>query len=238
MFDHKSFDNRPNLHSNITLSDIVMKEKIGIALLILLNSGFIYLLIIFPFFEYGMINGRHGLKAIETANHVAQSLLKTAILLSSLGLVINYIIFRLLISSKKPLIYGLIVTILGIAISIPFFLNEKQRFIERQYSQIMLSDYIPYDSISEIRLFTSTDTIPIAYYREFVQIIGNASYAEGIWKYQKSLKIMIRKTDGTKDSIISNGELFELSNGKFFKANEDLVEKYLLISHSENLKSN
>lgn len=209
-----------------------MKEKIGIAFLILLNAGFIYLLLILPIFGYGMINGHHGLKAAETANHVAENLIGKAAILSFTALVTNYVLFKILLQSKRSIIGSILVTLIGILISIPFFLREKQSFIEHQHSQIMLSDYIDTDSIAEVFLFRSTDTIPIRYHREFFQIIGTASYRESMWKYQKQLKILIRKTDGTKDSIFSNGNLFEFK-GTFFKAEENPIDKYLRISKEE-----
>lgn len=209
-----------------------MKEKIGIALLILVNSGFIYLMVLLVILSYGLINGHHGLKAAETADRVAKSIFTKASVLSFILLAINYTIFKILIHSKKPIVGSLILTVIGIAVSIPSFLKEKRSFIEYQYSQVCLKDYIDCDAISDIQLSIRTDTIPIAYCREFVQIIGNASYKKGMWKYQRSMKIVIRKTNGTKNTILSNGELFEL-NGKFFKSKENLVEKYLRISKVE-----
>lgn len=217
----------------MVINSIPVREKTGIVLLILVNSGFIYILIMLVTFSYGFFNGHSGLKASETANHIAESLINKVALLSAIVYTANYILFKMLLRSKQPIIGSLVPTILGVVISTPFFLREKQAFIDDQYSQIKLSDYIQHDSISEVSLFTPTDTIPIEYHRDFFQIIGTASYRKGVWKYQKTLKILILKTDGTRDSILTNGDLFELSNWKFFKAEENLVEKYFQISHAE-----
>lgn len=210
-----------------------MKEKIGIALLILLNAGFIYLMIILAILGYGLINGHHGLKAVETADLVTKNLSTKAFLLSFIVLASNYIIFRFLILNKRAILGSVIVTLIGILISTPFFFRERQSFIDYQHSHITLSDYIHCDSIAEVWLLRRMDTIPITYQQEFFQIIGVASYQTGMWKYQRSIKIKILKKDGTKDSILTNGDLFELSGGKFFKSKENLIEKYIQVSHSE-----
>lgn len=215
-----------------------MKQKIGIALLILLNSGFIYLIMILVYLSYGLINGRSGLKAVQTANHIGENIFTKVSVLSFLALFSNYLVFRFLIQNKKPILGSLITTLIGIMISIPFFFKERQSYIENQFNQVMLSDYVDSKTISKIQLLTPSDTVPVEYCEEFFQIIGNASYADGMWKYQRSMKIILWKTDGTKDSILSNGDLFELSNGKFFKAKENLVEKYLRISPARTAEHN
>ena len=216
-----------------------MKEKIGIALLILLNAGFIYLLVFTAYFSHGFTNGAGTLRAVEIANHVAERIFRIAGFLSFIALVINYILFRFLLRSGRPIIGSIIVTLIGILVFTPFFLSERSSFIEKRYSQIVLSDYIKCKEVSKVDLFIMEDTIAIDYCADFFQVIGTAPYSPGIWKYSgQSMKIMIWKTNGTKDSILTNGELFELSDRKFFKADENLIEKYLQAWQVKTLKDN
>lgn len=212
-----------------------MKEKIGIALLILLNAGFIYLLVFTAYFSYGFTNGAGTLRAVEIANHVAERIFRIAGFLSVIALAINYILFRFLLRSGKPIIGSIIVTLIGILVFTPFFLSERSSFIEKRYSQVVLSDYINCKEVSKVDLSIMNDTIAIDYCEDFFHVIGRASYSPGMWKYGKSMKITIWKTTGTKDSILCSGDgrLFELSDGKFFRSEENLIEKYLKLIPTE-----
>ncbi len=209
-----------------------MKEKIGIALLILLNAGFIYLLVIVICFSYWLIVGNPGLKAVETADSAAESIFNKAAFLSFTALLVNYILFKFLLQSRKSIISSIVVTLIGLLICIPFYFTERWSFIDRKYSQVMLIDYLDSREVSKVQLLIREDTIPIDYCENFFHVIGTASYSQGMWKYQKSMKILIWKKDGIKDSILSNGDLFEFK-GKFFKAEENLVEKYLKMAPTE-----
>jgi hypothetical protein len=208
-----------------------MKEKIGIALLILLNAGFIYLMIVLFNLSFGLFSGHSGLKAVERANDIAGGIFNKASFLTAIAFVSNHIVLRTLIQSKKPILYSIIITLIGLLISIPFYFTERRSFIQEQYGKVVLSDYIDCKEISKVQLFILKDTIPIESCEDFFQVIGTASYNNGIWKYQKSNIIVLWKTNGTKDTILSSGGLFELSDGKFFKADENLIEKYIRLWH-------
>ncbi|AEA42689.1 hypothetical protein [Fluviicola taffensis] len=125
----------------------------------------------------------------------------------------------------------IIITIIGIGFFTPYFLNAKKSFIAYQNKNITLGDYANPRTISQVQLLIKSDTIPLDDSQMFIQMIGKASYQKGIWKYQKSIKILFKNRNGTKDSILSNGELFETSKGKFFKTEENIIEKYLQISN-------
>ncbi len=209
-----------------------MKQKIGITLLIILNGAFIYLIAVTAILSYGLINGRSGPnKAFETANDVATNIFIKVAILSLITLLINYIISRMLIQNKRPIVTSIVITVIGIIASTPFYLSARDSFIAYQFNNITLGDYVNPRNISQVQLLIKSDTIPLDDSQMFIQMIGKASYQKGIWKYQKSIKILFKNRNGTKDSILSNGELFETSKGKFFKAEENIIEKYLRISN-------
>jgi hypothetical protein len=160
-----------------------MKRKIGIALLIVLNLIFLFLIIGFAISSYGIIVQASGeVRGLVIANRTTTKILIFASIIVISAVLINYIILKKLILNKKPFISSCIVTLICVLIFIPFLLSERQSFIEFQKSSNFLDDYYNRFEITKAFVITSADTIEIRNIKDFTFKIGCARFKSGVWK--------------------------------------------------------
>lgn len=202
-----------------------MKQKIGIGLLILLNVGFTYLLVIEARLYYGFISIPLGKEIkLTTFTSYDSTLIVGVTFWSIIAFLINYFLFKKMIMSKKSFLISFVITIIGVSISIPDSLSARESF--HKSSEIQLQNYLNKETINEVQIITNSDTIQVKEVNNFITDIGAVQYQRGIWKYAKKTKIMLRYTDGGLDSIYTTGRLFEYE-GKYFLTDKDIIEKYL-----------
>jgi hypothetical protein len=178
--------------------------------------------------SYGLIVGLLGQdRGFEIANELSNDIVIKMAVLSVIVLLINYLLIKKMLSSKKPFLTGIIITVIGVIIFIPFFLGAKQSFIEYQDGTTQLNHYLDEHSITEATIISFTDTVPVKQLDDFKREIGYAKYKKGYWKYGKIIKIIFKRTDGSKDSISTNGQLFGPYKDKYFATDSDVIKKYL-----------
>ncbi len=206
-----------------------MRQKIGIGLLIIFNLTFIYIIIMGAFFSFGIIVAELGpIKALEAANLTTNDMLIKLTVLSAVVLLINYFLTKKMIAIKKPFLTSLMILLIGILVFIPFFLAARQSFLNYQNGTTKLQHYLDRQTISEAFIIKSMDTIQVEQLDNFIRDIGYAKYKPGPWKYAKKLKIIFNKTDGNKDSIFTNGQMFGPFKGKYFFSDKYVFENYLI----------
>ncbi|AFM06248.1 hypothetical protein Fleli_3946 [Bernardetia litoralis DSM 6794] len=208
---------------------ILDRENIGIILLMLLNIGFTYLLVVQATLYYGFLHVPLGKESINEATKLTSydsTLIIGITILSIIAFLINYIILKKMILSKKSFLIGCIIIFIGISISIPFSLPARESFLHYKSGKMKLQDYLSEKMISEVQLIDHSKTIQVKGIDDFMEDIGGTQYRRGMWKYAKKTRIMLRYTDGSLDSIYANGSLFDYK-GKIFFADKNIIEKYL-----------
>ena len=204
-----------------------MKRRTGIGLLVILNLAFIYVIIFGASLRYALIVAELGQdRGREVAKLTTDDILTKVAVASFLVLLINYFLAKKLIESKKPLLISGTITLIGVVIFIPFLLSARQSFINYQDRTTKLLQYIGVKTIKESQIFTHTDTVHVKQLEDFIRDIGYAKQT-GPWKYGKEYKIMFERTDGSEDSIFTNGRIFGPYNGKYFSTDRNVVAKYL-----------
>jgi len=205
-----------------------MKRKIGIALFIILNLVFICVMIAVVELSFRLIVIDLDQKgSLEVAKQITNDVL---ILLSVLSIFVfstNYFLTKKIVSSKRPFLTSLISTITGIIIVIPFFLLEKKTFIDYPRRTARLHHFLNRQTITSVQIITKTDTIQVEEVGNMINDIGHAKHKHGIWKYPKTMKLILHKIDGSKDSIYTNGQLLWEYRGKFFSTEQNIIEQYL-----------
>lgn len=211
-----------------------MRKKIGIELSILLNVGFIYLLIMGVILYYGFISvplGKESIIEITELTSYDTNLIIRIIFLSIIACLINYFLFKKMIRSKKSFLISCIIILIGIAISTPFGLSARKSFIRYKSGEMQLQDYIGKEKINEVQLITNLDTIQVEEIDCFIRDISMVKYKKGLWKYPKRIKIMIRYTDGGIDSIYTNQNGFFHYKEMDFITDKNIMEKYLILEN-------
>lgn len=205
-----------------------MRRKIGIGLLIILNLTFIYVLIIGAILGFGLIVAPLGQdRGIEIANLTTNDILTKLTNMSIVVLLINYFLTKKMVANKKPFLLSLTITVIGIIVFIPFFISARQSFLVYQNGTTQLQHYLEGQTITKAQIITQYDTVQVEQLDEFIRDIGYANYKRGPWKYVKKIKLMFKRTDGSIDSIYTNGQMFGAYKGKFFSTDQNVIDKYL-----------
>ncbi|MBM3454959.1 MAG: hypothetical protein FJX80_07405 [Bacteroidetes bacterium] len=205
-----------------------MRRKIGIGLLIILNLTFIYVVIMGAILSYGIIVAPLGQdRGLEIANLTTNDILIKLYVISTAVLLINYFLTRKMIVNKRPFLTSLTITVIGIVVFIPFFLSARQSFLDYQNGTTQLQHYLDRQTITEAQIITDTDTIQVEQLDDFISDIGFAKYKRGPWKYAKTIKLMFKRTDGSKDSLFTNGQMFGAYKGKYFSTDQNVIDKYI-----------
>gem|GEM_PF-3224381 len=205
-----------------------MRRKIGIGLLIILNLTFIYLIIMGAGLTFGIIVAPLGQdRGLEVANLATRDILIKLAIVSVIALLVNYILTKKVIASRKPFLGSIAVTVIGIIVFIPFFLSARQSFLDYQNGTTQLQHYLDRQTITQAQIITQTDTIEVEQLEDFIRDIGYAKYKREPWKYAKKIKLMFKRTDGGKDSIFTNGQMFGPYKGKYFSTDQNVIDKYI-----------
>jgi hypothetical protein len=194
-----TFKNRNNGYKHAviqTLPATLMRRKIGIGLLIILNLTFIYVIIMGAILTYGLIVAPVGQdRGLEIANLTTNDILIKLAIVSMIVLLINYFLSKKMIVNKKPFLTSLTVTVIGIIVFVPFFLSARQSLLDYQNGTTQLQHYLDRQTITEAQIITHTDTIQVEQLDDFIRDIGFAKYKRGPWKYAKKIKLMFKRTD-------------------------------------------
>ncbi len=166
-------------------------------------------------------------RGLEVATLTTNEILIKLCIASMLVLTINYFLTKKMIESKKPFLISLTVTVIGIIVFIPFFLSARQSFIDYQNGTTQLRHYLDRQTITGAQIITHSDTIQIEQLDDFIRDIGYAEYKSGPWKYAKKIKLVFKQTDGSKDSIFTNGQMFGPYKGKYFSTDRNIIDKYI-----------
>ena len=205
-----------------------MKRNIGIGLLIILNLTFIVMIIFEARLAFGLIVAELGQdRGLEVANLITNDILTKLAVASILVLLANYFLTKKIIECKNSFLISGTVTVIGVILFIPFLLSAKQSFLDYQDGTTKLQQYIDRQTIKESQIITHTDTVSVEQLDDFIRDIGYAKYKRGPWKYGKKYKIMFKRTDGSADSIFTNGQMFGAYKGKYFSTDRNVIDKYL-----------
>ena len=177
---------------------------------------------------YGLIVSPMGQdRGLEIANMATNDILIKLTIVSMITFLLNYFLTKKMIVNKKPFLTSLTVTVIGVVVFIPFFLSARQSFLDYQNGTTQLQHYLERQTITEAQIITHTDTIQVTQLDDFIREIGYAKYKRGPWKYAKKIKLMFKLTDGSKDSIFTNGQMFGAYKGKYFSTDQNVIDKYL-----------
>lgn len=178
--------------------------------------------------SYGLIVGPLGQdRGLEIANHTTNDNLIKLALISTVVLLINYVLTKKVIVNRKPFLTSLIITLIGVIVFIPFCISARQSFLEYQNGTTQLQHYLNKQTISEAQIITHTDTIQVKQLEDFIIDISLARYKRGAWEYTKDIKLLFKRTDGSKDSIFTNGQMFGAYKGMYFLTDKNVIDKYI-----------
>ncbi|HCS20915.1 MAG TPA: hypothetical protein DIW47_10225 [Bacteroidetes bacterium] len=205
-----------------------MKRKLAILFLILLNPAYVYVSCVWVWLRFKLFMMPSGeerglIEAAEKTKDILQWLIPL-----SIGLfLINFLVCRKLIASKRPMFISLVVTLSGVLIIAGFMLYHRQSYLDYQRKNTQLFHY--FNERVEVRaeIVRGSKIIEAVPLNEFMEDIGTAKYKAGVWKFAKSFKIMFYLEDGGKDSIMTNGQIFGPYRDKYFATEENVLEKYL-----------
>lgn len=204
-----------------------MKRKIGIGLIIILNSLFIYVLIFFAILDFGLIVAEFGIdRGREVASLTTYNILEMLFFLSTIVILLNYFLLRKLIVNKHPFFTSLAITTFGIIVFIPFLIYARSNFLDYQISVTFLSDYLDKKTIEDVYIIQKEDTLHVNKKDQFLNEIGYASYQQGLWKFQKNTKLLIKHHDGSTEIIFTNGQLFGDYKGKYFRTDKNVLSRF------------
>lgn len=178
--------------------------------------------------SYGIIVAPLGQeRGLQIANLTTNNILIKLCIISTVVLLINYLLTKKMIVSKRPFLTSLMVVLIGISVFIPFFISARQSFLEYQNGTTQLQHYLDKKTISEAQIIFPTDTTRVQQLNDFIRDIGFAQYKSGPWKYAKTIKIMFKRSDGSKDSLFTNGQMFGAYKGKYFSTDQNIIDKYI-----------
>lgn len=109
----------------------------------------------------------------------------------------------------------------------PFFISARKSFLDYQNGTTQLQHYLNGRTITEAQIITNTDTIQVEKLDDFITNISFAKYKRGSWKYTKTVKLILKRTNGSKDSIFTNGQMFGAYKGKYFSTEQNVINKYI-----------
>ncbi|MGL4632023.1 MAG: hypothetical protein ACRCVT_12540 [Leadbetterella sp.] len=207
-----------------------MKKKVGIGLLIILNLAFVYIMIMGAIFSFEIVAIEVGkIEGYKMATQITNDILLKLTFGATFVLFLNYLLIKKMVQIKGAFLVSLIITLIGIGFFIPFLLSTKKSFLDYQMGVSKLQHFIHKETIEDIQITTNTnDSILVNNVDGFVKDISTAKHIKGIWKYAKKVKIKIKRTDGSKDSLYTNGKQLIDYNGEFFDLDQNVIEKYLI----------
>jgi hypothetical protein len=198
-----------------------MKRKIGIGFLIGLNFTFVLILIMLAIFTYGLSEA--SLQEPALTNDI---LLKVAVL-SSFVCALNYLLLHKIILVEKAFLKSCVIVAMGIIVFSPFFISARQSLLNYQNKATQLQQYLNTQTIIGVQIITHTDTIKVSEVDSFVSHIGSATSLRRPVKYAKSIKLIFEHSNGKKDTLLTNGQIFGPYKGKFFKTEINVIDNYL-----------
>jgi hypothetical protein len=198
-----------------------MKRKIGIGFLIGLNFTFVLILIMLAIFTY--VLSESSLQEPALTNDI---LLKAAVL-SSFVCAVNYLLLHKIILIKKALLKSCLIVAMGIIVFSPFFISARQTLLNYQNKATQLQQYLNTQTIIGVQIITHTDTIKVSEVHSFVSHIDSATSLRWPVKYAKSIKLIFEHSNGQKDTLLTNGQIFGPYQGKFFKTEINVIDNYL-----------
>jgi hypothetical protein len=166
-------------------------------------------------------------EGLEVANRTTTDILINVTIASFLLLLVNYFLTKKLLVSKRPFLISLTVTLIGIIVFIPFFLSARQSFLNYQNGTTQLQHYLDRQTIVKAQIISDSDTIQVKQLDNFLRDIGFAKNKVGPWKYEMKFKLVFKRTDGSIDSLFSNGQMFGVYKGKYFSTDQNVIHKYL-----------
>jgi hypothetical protein len=88
----------------------------------------------------------------------------------------------------------------------------------------ILSDVIDFNTINEVRYSFNGQEKIIAHTETAILLeLKNIKKSDGIWKYWGKQKIFFYHTNGQKDTLYTNGTIFEYK-GKFFVSSKKIID--------------
>jgi hypothetical protein len=204
-----------------------VKRKIGIGLIIILNSLFIYVLIFFAILDFGLIVAEFGIdRGREVANFTTYEILEKLLFFSIIVISLNYFLLRKLIVNNHPFFTSLAITSFGIMVFVPFLIYARSNFLDNQISVTYLSDYLDKKTIKDFYIIQKEDTLHVEKKDQFLNEIGYAKYQQVVWKFQKNTKLLIKHNDGSTEIIFTNGQLFGEYKGKYFRTDKNVISRF------------
>ena len=178
--------------------------------------------------SYGLIVAPLGQdRGLEIANQTTNDIFIKLTIISMVMLLLNYFLIKKMIASKIPFFTSLTITMIGIIVFMPFFISARKSFLVYQNGTTQLRHYLNGQTITEAQIITHTDTIQVEKLDDFITNISFAKYKRGPWKYAKTVKLIFKRTDGSKDSMFTNGQMFGSYKGKYFSTEQNVVNKYI-----------
>lgn len=206
-----------------------MKRTIGIGLLIILNIVFVFVISKGSILSFGLIVaplGQDGL--LKIAHQTTIDILFRLAFISTVVLILNYILTKKMIVNKRPFLISIAITTIGVIVFVPFFLSARLSFIEYQKRKVMLQNYLDSQTITEAQIITHADTFQVEKLDAFIGDIGMAKYVGGPWKFAKKFKIVFKRINNTGDSLFTNGIFYGDYKGRYFSTDHNVIDKYLV----------
>ncbi len=188
---------------------------------------FIYVLIFFAIFGFGIIVASFGIdRGSEVVNVTTYQILEKLLFFSIIVLLLNYFLLRKMIVNKRPFFTSLAITTFGIIVFIPFLIYARSNFLDHQIRVTYLSDYLDKKTIKDVYIIQKEDTLHVEKKDQFLNEIGYANYQQGVWKFQKKVKLLIKHIDGSTEIIFTNGQLFGEYKGKYFRTDKNVISRF------------
>jgi hypothetical protein len=205
-----------------------MRRNIGIGLLVILNLTFVYTIVMGVTLIYRFIDvPSRQYSGDGIIDQTTKVILTAMTIVSIIIFTINYFLIKRIIEHSKPFLISLIVGVSSIIVITPYFISARQSVLDYQAGIVQLQHYLDQPTITAAQIIMNKDTIQIQQLDVFLNDIGLAKYRRGPWKFAKKIKLKFERTDGSNDSITTNGEMFGPYKGKYFRADQNVLEKYL-----------
>lgn len=205
-----------------------MKRKIGILLLILVNSLIIWIIVLGIIFSFGIVvQSFDFVRGPEIVNYIVSTLLLKFTLVFTLSILLNYLIIKILINARKPIVKSLIIALFEVLIFFPILISNRNNFIKNQLVSTSLNKYLDIGAVVQTFVISQKDTICINKQKEFLSKIGEAKSKRGIWKFGKKKKIVFIYRNGMKDSIYTNGNIFGEYKKLWFFTDYNVIDQFL-----------
>ena len=209
-------------------SNKLMNRKTSIALFIIVYIALLYIIIAEAIVHYVLVVAPFKqYHELELADLITGSILIKLCILAIFVLLTNYFYTITIMANKKPFLTRLTITSLVIVVLSVLVFSTCQSFSDYRKATTQLQQYMNGQTITEAEIITKTDTIEVKQLHTFITDIGLAKYKDGPRKYFKTMKVLFTRTDGSKDSLYTNGQVFGSYHGKYFAADSNIMYKYL-----------